>query len=106
MIFFNTHGNQNDRHLNLDFNLQSNAYLDSEISQEEVTAAERSLASNKLPGMDGLIPEIVKASADTITPFKLSPNPIHILKPGQKATLLQFLKKAMLMTQIITVELL
>ena len=62
-------GNQNDRHLNLDFDLQSNEYLDSEISQEEVTAAIRSLTSNKSPGMDGLIPEIFKASADTITPF-------------------------------------
>ena len=61
--------NQNDRHLNLDFDLQSNEYLDSEISQKEVTAAIRSLASNKSPGMDGLIPEIFKASVDTITPF-------------------------------------
>ena len=101
--------NQNDRHLNLDFVLQSNEYLNSEISQEEVTAAIRSLASNKSPGMDGLIPEIFKASADTITPFVtelFNTVFVHILNPGQKATLLQFLKKAMLMTQIITVELL
>ena len=59
----------NDRNLNLDFQLQANEMLDSEILQSEVKSAKKSLASNKSPGLDGLIPEIFKASEHIITPF-------------------------------------
>ena len=61
--------NINDRNLNLNFQLQSNTILDTEILQGEVRSAIKSLASNKSPGLDGLIPEIFKASEPIITPF-------------------------------------
>ena len=60
---------QNDRNLNLNFDLQSNEQLDTEISQREVWTAIKSLAPNKSPDMDDLIPEIFKADTNTNTPF-------------------------------------
>ena len=61
--------NINDRTLNLNFQLRSNAKLDSEIVQDEVRSAIKSPASKKSPGLDGLIPEFFKASEHIITPF-------------------------------------
>lgn len=60
---------RNDINLNSDFQFQSNEILDSEISPHEVKVIIMSLASNKSPGIDGLISEIFKCSVDLITPF-------------------------------------
>ena len=60
---------QENKNLNSEFQFQSNETLDSEILQNEVKTVILSLASNKSPGLDGLVSEIFKTSADLLTPF-------------------------------------
>ena len=66
---FGNDENQQHGNINSDFEFQENQILDSIFSENEVKNTIQSLASNKSPGIDGLIPELFKSCACFLTPF-------------------------------------